>query len=223
MADTKFSGATTESAMAGQAPQPLKNGFTDVGHPPPHRATEPAEPQSGRRDESIPVTRGNQHLVIGSDLNAVEASPRDSARERRTGLADRRGSGLAATAPVKETPEFEPGKPPPRTDADADPHTPSTPGFQGLAPLPERLAATAAERADLANAPAEASAAAPAESLALKQGHLPEEFPGYSALDAAGEATYTKVRKRIVDGTLTEIPGIGEATADRIKEEMTAS
>lgn len=51
----------------------------------------------------------------------------------------------------------------------------------------------------------------------VKRGHLPEDFPGYSALDAIGEATYAKVRKRIEDGTLTEIDGIGAATAEKIQ------
>lgn len=53
------------------------------------------------------------------------------------------------------------------------------------------------------------------------KGHLPEDFPGYPALDAAGEATYAKVRARVTAGTLTEISGIGTATADRIKEALT--
>lgn len=42
---------------------------------------------------------------------------------------------------------------------------------------------------------------------------LKEDFPGFSALDAAGEATEAKIRKRIADGTLTEIPGIGQSAA----------
>lgn len=46
---------------------------------------------------------------------------------------------------------------------------------------------------------------------------LPPEFPGLAHLQEAGEATPAKVRKRIADDTLTEIPGIGPATADQIK------
>ena len=46
---------------------------------------------------------------------------------------------------------------------------------------------------------------------------LPDNFPGLAALQDAGEATPTKVRKRIADDTLTEIPGIGPATAEQIK------
>jgi len=46
---------------------------------------------------------------------------------------------------------------------------------------------------------------------------LPPDFPGLAALQEAGEATPAKVRKRIADDTLTEIPQIGPATADQIK------
>lgn len=55
-----------------------------------------------------------------------------------------------------------------------------------------------------------------------KRGHLPEGFPGLAALEEAGEATYTKVRKRIDAGTLTEIPNIGDATAEKIEEAYNA-
>jgi len=51
---------------------------------------------------------------------------------------------------------------------------------------------------------------------------LPEDFPGFAALDAAGEATEAKVRKRIADGTLTEVPGLGDATAAKIEEALKA-
>jgi hypothetical protein len=51
---------------------------------------------------------------------------------------------------------------------------------------------------------------------------LPDDFPGLAALEAAGEATVAKVRKRIADGALTEIPGIGEATAEKIEEAFAA-
>ena len=49
---------------------------------------------------------------------------------------------------------------------------------------------------------------------------LSPDFPGFAALDAAGEATAAKVRKRIAAGTLTEILGIGESTAEKIAEEF---
>lgn len=45
---------------------------------------------------------------------------------------------------------------------------------------------------------------------------LPEDFPGFAALDAAGEATSAKLRKRIAAGTLREIDGIGEAREKEI-------
>jgi len=46
---------------------------------------------------------------------------------------------------------------------------------------------------------------------------LKDDFPGFAELDAAGEATMAKVRQRIANNTLTEIPGIGPATAEKIK------
>ncbi len=46
---------------------------------------------------------------------------------------------------------------------------------------------------------------------------LPPDFPGLAALQEAGEATPAKVRKRIADDKLTEIAGIGPATAEQIK------
>lgn len=49
---------------------------------------------------------------------------------------------------------------------------------------------------------------------------LKEDFPGFAALDAAGEATHAKVRKRIADGTLQEIEGIGPATEEQIVAEF---
>ena len=47
---------------------------------------------------------------------------------------------------------------------------------------------------------------------------LPQDFPGRILLEAAGEDTTQAVRKRIAAGTLTQIPGIGEGTRDRITE-----
>lgn len=49
---------------------------------------------------------------------------------------------------------------------------------------------------------------------------LKEDFPGFAALDAAGEATHAKVRKRIADGTLQEIENIGPATEEQIIAEF---
>jgi len=55
-----------------------------------------------------------------------------------------------------------------------------------------------------------------ADTVPLK-GKLPEGFPGYAALDAAGIHTYAQVRK--VDD-LTTIDGIGAATAAKIEEAL---
>jgi hypothetical protein len=49
------------------------------------------------------------------------------------------------------------------------------------------------------------------------QGHLPEDFPGYSALEAAGITTFAQLRK--VDD-LVSVPGIGEATAAKIADAL---
>lgn len=54
------------------------------------------------------------------------------------------------------------------------------------------------------------------------KGALPEDFPGRSALEAAGVDTYGKLRRRSLE-TLTEIEGIGEATASKIREALTGS
>ena len=59
------------------------------------------------------------------------------------------------------------------------------------------------------------SAASSTSSSSKKTGPLPEDFPGRTALEEAGIDTYAKVRAA---GDLTKIPGIGEATADKIAE-----
>lgn len=46
---------------------------------------------------------------------------------------------------------------------------------------------------------------------------LSPDFPGFVALDEAGEATKAKVRKRIAAGTLTDVDGIGPETATKIE------
>lgn len=48
-------------------------------------------------------------------------------------------------------------------------------------------------------------------------GKLNQDFPGFAQLDAAGEATTAKVRKRIENGTLREIDGIGEQREQEIR------
>jgi hypothetical protein len=49
------------------------------------------------------------------------------------------------------------------------------------------------------------------------KGKLPEDFHGRVALEAAGITTYAQLRKA---GDLTEIPGIGPATAEKIAEAL---
>lgn len=54
------------------------------------------------------------------------------------------------------------------------------------------------------------------ESKPLR-GKLPEDFPGHAALEAAGITTYTQLRNA---GDVTEIDGIGPATAEKIGEAL---
>lgn len=281
-----FTGASTASFMAGQSPEhPMAR----------NQGVASAEPPAGGRDESIPVTRGNQHMLIGVDHKAVEGAFAEPAAgsgaavvggpgtdNPQAGITRTAGEPEGAVAPIRQVgntvileeqtadstkPEFEPGRPKPRTDVDADPHEVTTPGFQGLDkvnPLPPTVPPDKAiqhrgwpnephvtgvqsvgdppvrvigsesseakaieggaspEEAQRASQhpsrPDEADTESEEDSGAQKKGRLPEDFPGYAALDEAGEATYAKVRKRIEKGTLTEIPGIGEATAQKIEE-----
>lgn len=173
-------------------------------------------------DKGIPISHGNQHLVIG-------APPTEPAPVKEV-----------VKDPNPEAPEFAPGRPLPRTDINADPHEVTSPGFQGLdkAPAPPLIArdpedvqihrgapnepaqvGEARNEAEWVKANPESDSNAPS-AAPLKQGHLPEDFPGYAALQVAGEATYGRIRRRIETGTLTDIPGIGDATAGKIEEAM---
>jgi hypothetical protein len=52
------------------------------------------------------------------------------------------------------------------------------------------------------------------------RGKLPDGFPGKAALEAEGHTTYAKVRALHEKGTLTDVPGIAEATAAKIAEAL---
>lgn len=67
----------------------------------------------------------------------------------------------------------------------------------------------------------EAAAEEEAEASSELKGKLPEDFPGHAALEAEGITTYAKVRKQL--DSITEVPGIGDATAEKIREAMSAS
>src|SRR5688572_2981109 len=75
-------------------------------------------------------------------------------------------------------------------------------------------------RPEIVEAESAAASAEPVEDTTLK-GKLPEDFPGHTALEAAGLTSYAKVRKQL--DSLEEIEGIGPATADKIREAMGAS
>lgn len=53
-----------------------------------------------------------------------------------------------------------------------------------------------------------------------KRGKLPEDFPGRAALEANDITTYAQVRKAVEKDQLTELNGIGAATAEKIKAEL---
>lgn len=50
-----------------------------------------------------------------------------------------------------------------------------------------------------------------------KQGPLPDDFPGRAALEKADINTYAQLRKA---GDVTELEGIGEATAAKIEDAL---
>ena len=56
-----------------------------------------------------------------------------------------------------------------------------------------------------------------AEAAKGKKGKLPDDFPGHTALSEAGINTYAQLRRA---GDVTEIPGIGPATAEKIAAEL---
>ncbi len=57
------------------------------------------------------------------------------------------------------------------------------------------------------------------EAPAAKKGKLPEDFPGHAALETAGITTFAQLRKA---GDVTEVEGIGPATAEKINEALNA-
>ncbi len=58
----------------------------------------------------------------------------------------------------------------------------------------------------------------PAATTTVKQGPLPDDFPGRDKLEDAGIRTYAQLRDA---GDVTELPGIGDATAKKIADAMT--
>lgn len=63
---------------------------------------------------------------------------------------------------------------------------------------------------------ATAAATTPATTPTAKSGPLPDDFPGRDKLKAASINTYAQVRA----ADLTEIDGIGDATADKIADAL---
>ena len=64
---------------------------------------------------------------------------------------------------------------------------------------------------------ADAAAVEESEESTELKGKLPEDFPGHAALEAAGITTYAQLRKA---GDVTEVPGIGKATAEKIADAL---
>lgn len=156
MSDTKpnetpagnFSGASVASATGFEGTK----GFGSTSAPgEPERPHHVTEQSAGAQDESIPVTRGNAHLVIGATVPATKAAAQSAVGGPGTdtpaaGLTRTAGEPVSAVEPVEqvgntvilpettadETKDKDTGLPKPRTDVDADPHEVTTPAFQGL-------------------------------------------------------------------------------------------
>jgi hypothetical protein len=79
-------------------------------------------------------------------------------------------------------------------------------GLDAKGYLPEKVETKAEPEAE------EAEPEAPAKL----RGHLPDDFPYYSFLEAGDVKTYAQLRKRIEAGTLTDIKGIGDERAAEI-------
>lgn len=79
--------------------------------------------------------------------------------------------------------------------------------------LKERMAA----KDSTPDASADAGGETPTEPTPTEtqKGKLPEDFPGREKLEAAGITSYGKLRD--YEGELTEIDGIGPATAEKIQ------
>jgi len=61
------------------------------------------------------------------------------------------------------------------------------------------------------------------EPKAEAKGSLPDDFPARAALDAGDVRTFHQLRKRIAEDTLTDIPGIGKPTAEKIVAALVAA
>jgi hypothetical protein len=70
-----------------------------------------------------------------------------------------------------------------------------------------------------ARAATAAAASTPSTAGTAKSGPLPDDFPGRAALKDAHINTYAQLRAA---GDATTIPGIGDATADKINEALEA-
>lgn len=66
------------------------------------------------------------------------------------------------------------------------------------------------------DSPIQSDAKLQTEAKPRLKGKLPDDFPGRMALQAAGLDTHAKVRKQL--DTLTEIKGIGQPTANKIRD-----
>jgi hypothetical protein len=233
-----FTGATTKDSLGTATGIGGPRGFgstSPAGEP--ERPAHVLEHPAGAGDPEIPLTSGNQHMVIGASAKAIEEAEAAGHDVIRT----REPVGELDPSPV---PEFAPGLPKPRTDVDADPHEKTDPGFQGLdKPDPPVLTAPPVQTEVHRGAPNEVAmnnsgpvdesqADASARRLGLvrdtaagaspnfEDRSLPEHFPHRKELEAAGLKSVSQVRLRAEAHTLMEIPGITRAKAEDIIEAL---
>jgi hypothetical protein len=194
------------------------------------------EGQTGGDDHDLHdvVTPGNQHMIVGAQPVPVEvkpATPRIESTPANRGLILNSGEGVAEQVERLEGIAENQDRRVAQRRSDTQPI--EFPNDRRVAPADRRVnvgpGSVAGPDADFVPVSESEPTVEKFEgqgvdetSAALKQGHLPEDFPGYAALQEAGEATYAKVRRRIVEGTLTEVSGIGESTASKIEEAMAA-
>ncbi|HKS27824.1 MAG TPA: hypothetical protein VJS44_08395 [Pyrinomonadaceae bacterium] len=155
-----------------------------------------AEQELGSRERFAASQPSNQ-----VEFDVVVEEVRESAATAATSFDSRQAEELL---PLDERQEEPSENTPYGMDQDSKPVAPTA-------------SMTAPDLSNVARASEDAEPETEGKSL---RGKLPEDFPGQAALEAEGVGTYAQARKRVKDGTLTDIPGIGDATAAKIAEAL---